>query len=198
MKRTPKAAAVLALAVMAITALSGCSAQAETQNAVDKKAESRSGFQPVNDVEYNNYIAAQKLYDDPNTIIWCTTSFASSASPLITVPIRGKLTSSSTSFFAAFNGTTENRSVDGMYHGSPPPYRYGFTPGGAYVSLEALGAFCTTTLNDFQRQKTFISVEGAKSTVDDAQAKAEDLLKAGKTAEANKVLKDAVANEGVK
>jgi hypothetical protein len=55
-----------------------------------------------------------------------------------------------------------------MYHGSPPPYRYGFTPGGQYMDFFNMPTLCTTALTSFQRQTTKVAI-----TVD-AQAKAAD------------------------
>lgn len=206
-KNTLAAAALLVALPFGLTACDPPSASNTAKHEINKNAEARAPYQPVNDVEFNNYNDAQKLFDDPNTIIWCSSSFPNDSSPIITVPIRGKLTSSSTSFFPSHTiggssssyYTEEARSVDGMYHGNPPAYRFGFTPAGKYTSFEGMQVFCSDQLNEFQRQKSFISVESkAPSAIDVAQAKAQELLKAGKAEEASQVLKDAVAGEGLK
>lgn len=205
--KTLAVAAVLAAIPLALTGCVSPTASSTAAKEINKNAEERTPYQPVNDVEFNNYNEAQKLFDDPNTIIWCSSSFPNDSSPIITVPIRGKLTSSSTSFFPSHTiggssssyYTEEARSVDGMYHGNPPAYRFGFTPAGKYTSFEGMQVFCSDQLNEFQRQKSFISVESkAPSAVDIAQVKAQELLKAGKADEASQVLKDAVAAEGLK
>jgi hypothetical protein len=144
-------------------------------------------YLPKNMVEYNNYNFAQKTYDNPATILWCTTTFANPSAPILTVPVSGKLTSSSVSYFpnrkfvdrGEYTFTDEEaKSVDGMYHGSPAPYRYGRTPGGDYVEFNGLDTFCTTKLTKFQRQKTEVSVS-SDPVADDASTKAEAILKQG-------------------
>ena len=190
--------AILA-AMLSVAALAGCSADVsqtdQSYKDIDQNAQNRQPYVPQNDVEYNNYNAAQQLYDNPNTIIWCTTAWTNPSAPLVTVPIRGKLTSSSVSYYpntrvdndqgADYN--PELRSVDGMYHGSPPPYRYGFTPGGQYVDFSNMEVFCTTSLTKFQREQTTISVT-VDSTMDSAQAQAEQALANGDTQEAQRIL----------
>lgn len=192
-----KFAALLIIPILALSIMgnSGCTSDDTDKSAgnardqVNKVTKSRGpAYIPKNSVEFNNYNRAQKLYDSPSTIIWCTTTFENPSSPLITVPIAGKLTSSSVSYFAtqqvreydSQNGTynPELRSVDGMYHGSPGPYRYGFTPGGQYVEFTSIGTFCTTSLTKFQREKTTVSVE-TDGAGDAAQNKAEAILKQG-------------------
>jgi hypothetical protein len=207
---------LLAAAAVGLTAI-GLAACGEdrTQNAgahQSQYAESetnRAGFKPFipkNGVEFSNYNKAQELYDSPSTIIWCTSAFPIPNSPLFTVPIAGKLTSSSVSFFPnkveRFYASDDNgayypelTSVDGMYHGSPPPYRYGFTPGGQYAEFNnAMPTFCTTALNSFQRKSTQISL-----TVDQAalkgQKKAEAALEAGQKVEPNGATKTAPASK---
>lgn len=189
----------------AIAVLTGCtsdnasSTEAYKETDAQAKAREPQVYHPVNDVEFNNYNDAQKLYDDPNTIIWCTTAWTNPSAPLVTYPIRGKLTSSSVSFYPnqeLRNGDTsrynpELRSVDGMYHGSPPPYRYGFTPGGQYVEFNGMEVNCTTALTKFQREQTTVSltVDGGAQN---AQQQAEDALKAGDPAKAQQILEQQI------
>lgn len=184
-------------AVLALT-LSACAEETVSANAYDdiaSKAANRTPYVPSNDVEYENYNKAQELYDSPESIIWCTTSWGNPSAPLVTTPIVGKLTSSSTSYFpnqtahGNSNGVwqEENRSVDGMYHGNPPGYRYGFTPGGQYVDFYGMEVFCTTALTEFQRQSTTVSVE-TDTAAGDLQEQAEALLAAGDTEGAAAVL----------
>ena len=161
---------------------------------IEKDAKHREAYIPHNGVEFNNYNKAQKLYDAKDSIIWCTTTWGNANSPLVTVPIRGKLTSSSVSYFSNTrvkdysNGTQkiENRSVDGMYHGSPPPYRYGFTPGGQYIDFTDMPTLCTTALSKFQREKTDVTVTFSGGG---AQNNAEDALKNGNAKGAEDALK---------
>jgi hypothetical protein len=160
-----------ALALAAIVTLSACEPTETPERdkqyeASAKKADSRKAPDVSGDTEYNNYIRAQEeVYDDPSTIIWCTVYPQSPNAPIFTVPIQGKLTSSSVSFYPSkmqhFNSSyytwsEETQSVDGMYHGSPPPYRYGFTPGGQYVDFTDLPTFCTTALTEFQKESLVV------------------------------------------
>lgn len=191
--------------VSVVALLSGCEDSASQTDAYKKMNESANGltpYAPVNHVEFENYDKAQKLYDNPNTIIWCTTAWANPSAPLVTYPIKGKLTSSSVSFFpnqeirndgsASYN--PELRSVDGMYHGSPPPYRYGFTPGGQYVEFSGMEVNCTTALTKFQRQQTTVSLTVDNGAVT-AQQQAEEALKNGDPAKAQAILEQQIGEK---
>lgn len=153
--------------------LVACSSS-NTPNRQDQQEQNASQFDDrtppdvTGETEYNNYIRAQEeIYDDPSTILWCTVYPQSPNSPVFTVPIQGKLTSSSVSYYpgesvqwnSSYSWTEENQSVDGMYHGSPPPYRYGFTPGGQYVDFTDLPTFCTTALTEFQEQTLVVEYQ---------------------------------------
>lgn len=167
---------------------------------IDKKANSYKPFvQPFpNNAELRNYEGAQKLYAQPTTIIYCTTTWGNPSSPMVTIPIAGKLTSSSVSYYPSSRAkntasdssheyTPERRSIDGLYHGSPPPYRYGFTPGGQYVDFFNMPTLCTTALTKFQRQETKFSVTvDAESRAADTNA--QNALKSGNKAEAQRIL----------
>lgn len=191
MKRIFMAVAVMAAFLLTLTA---CTSSIHHNSATEANSKARQQSQqdnaefksPVvkNHLDYQNFYKSQELYDNPSTIIWCTTTWGNANSPLVTVPIAGKLTSSTVSLFPTqqvkeyTNSGTYNPelpSTDGMYHGSPPPYRYGFTPGGQYVEFDNMDAFCTTALTKFQRQSTTIQLD-IDSKMSAAQKQAEKLL----------------------
>lgn len=164
---------------------------------VEQHAKSQRAYLPHNDVELRNYNDAQKLYDSPNTIIWCSTTWGNASAPLVTVPVTGKLTSSSTSFFPSTKwvdrgeyqwNEVQQPSIDGMYHPNPPQYRYGFTPGGQYVDFFNMPTFCTTALTKFQRQETKVTVE-FDAQAKQAQKQAERALRSGDQQRAQEALK---------
>jgi hypothetical protein len=189
---------LLIVAMMALIA--GCgggdsaSGQDQAKDNIEKHADERVPYEPKNDVEFNNYNKAQELYDSPATIIWCSVMPQSSTAPIVTVPVAGKLTSSSTTFFRPEEfidrgnyswQVGEARSVDGMYHPNPPKYRYGFTPGGQYVDFFELPTFCTTQPLSFQKESVQVKVD---SNLNDATKKAEAALAEGKKSEAQAIL----------
>jgi hypothetical protein len=198
---------VLAVAA-AVFLLPACAKDSDDRNqkrAVDKRAEGYEAYLPRNTVELDNYNEAQRLYDSPSTIIWCSTTWGNASAPIVTVPIKGKLTSSSTTFFRpeevvnkGSDGSgvvVSSRSVDGLFHPSPPGYRFGFTPGGQYVDFFNMATFCTTALTEFQRQETRVAVD-----YDDvarlADRRAEQALSRGDGAAAERILSDAVGGGG--
>jgi hypothetical protein len=193
------------LAVFTIGLVAGCGEvqdrQKDQYKQIEKKAKQREAYIPQHDVELNNYNKAQKLYDSPTTIQWCTTTWANPSAPIITVPIVGKLTSSSTTFFSPEGLVFDipgdgignsivgpRRSVDGLYHPNPPQYRYGFTPGDQYADFFEMPTFCTTDMTKFQRESTSVTTEldpEAKRLTQEA----EDLLKKGDPKAAQEKLK---------
>jgi hypothetical protein len=192
-------------ALLSMTVMSdGCS---EDQNngsdyqKVEQHAQHRHPYIPKNDVEFRNYNQAQELYDSPDTIIWCSTTWGNASAPLVTVPVTGKLTSSSTTYFSPehWSGAGSesgavvlpSRSVDGLFHPNPPQYRYGFTPGGQYVDFFNMPTFCTTALTKFQRQATKVTVEFDAEAAR-AQKTAEAKLRAGDEAGAQAALQEAL------
>ena len=201
--RTPKRLLISLLILvggfLALTA-SSCetseSNESKAYNDVKEKADNRTPYIPHNDVEFNNYVKAQKLQDSPETIIWCSVMPQANTTPIITVPIAGKLTSSSTTFFQpeytedSGDGSVvlPNRSVDGLYHPDPPKYRFGFTPGGQYVDFYELPTFCTTKPLDFQKDSVAVKVG---RSLNDATQRAEAALKAGDNAQAQAILEGA-------
>lgn len=200
------------LMLVVVASIAGCAgisssvgnSASEVQSQIDTRSNGTKPFQPPwPSTEYKNYDRAQKLYASPTTIIWCTAFAPASTSPVITIPVAGKLTSSSVSFFPSTRVklhqwssggkeeyTPERRSLDGMYHGSPPPYRYGFTPGGQYVDFFNLPTLCTTKPMSFQRKSIEVGVDNSLAGAD---GQAEAALKAGDPAAAQDILNKAVA-----
>lgn len=163
---------------------------------IAKRDKQRTPYTPHNDVEFTNFNNAQKLYDSPTTIIWCTAIPSNPNAPFITTPIAGKLTSSSVSYRPQQEqvdhgnyswSVLDAKSSDGMYHGSPAPYRYGFTPGGTYVDYTDIPTFCTTALSKFQRQSSKLAVT-VDQQADQATKSAEAALKRGNKSEAQRIL----------
>lgn len=163
------------------------------RHSVQEKNQELKAPEIRNNVEYQNYFKAQTTYDDPSTILWCSTTWGNASAPLVTIPVAGKLTSSTVSLFPSTQvhidtdttGSSYNPelpSVDGMFHGTPPPYRYGFTPGGQYVDFFNMPTFCTTALTAFQRSATKVTL-----TVDPAMKAAQDT--------AEKALADCIARK---
>lgn len=192
--------AILALCMVASLSLAACGADGATKppsqaEQVQKRAAKSRAYLPTHGVELRNYNGAQRTYDDPANILWCTFSFTNQSSPLVTVPVSGKLTSSSVSFFRTqeedWGLLVEKRSVDGMFHGSPPPYRYGFTPGGAYVDFSNLATYCSNKPTKFQRQSTKVSLE-VDPNLGSADIRAQKALRAGHKAEADRILNAAI------
>lgn len=175
-----------------VLALSACSANDQSQQQAQQVALNHNAYVTKNDIEFKNYNKRQQLADDPTTILWCTAAFPSTGSPLFTVPIVGKLTSSSKRPYP--EGTTDTLGPDGMY-GSSVEYRYGFTPGGIYVDFTGISTFCTTEPAIWQKDSTKI-VLGSDPALLDAQAKAQAALKAGNADDAEKILTDAINAAG--
>lgn len=187
---------VLAVLVVSVAvAACGNSDSSERNNAHKGAEENRKNFVPYipkNQIEGANYNKKEELFDNPNTIIWCSAFPPGSNYPVITIPIAGKLTSSSVSVFPSNHevgsegSVVEAEDVDGLFHGSPPPYRYGFTPGGQYVSFEGgLATLCTTQPLEVQRQSVSVKVAGG---LDKASREAEAALKSGNNKEAQAIL----------
>lgn len=199
-----KLTAILVIALLAVFVAAcggGSTPEKDAQNTINDRAEQRTPYIPKNDVEFNNYNKAQELYDSPSTIIWCTAFSQNATAPLVTVPVTGKLTSSSTTFFnpegLVFDvpGDGEGnvlpgptRSVDGLYHPNPPQYRYGFTPGGQYVDFFNMPTICTTKPLEFQRQSISVTTDAGLSA---ATQQAEQALENGDHQQAQQILEAA-------
>lgn len=192
---------LLALLVIVFGAfLSACAEESSPKDEAKKSGESfekEAFIPPPGNTEQTNYNEAQKLYSNPTTILWCTVYPQANTSPIITIPVRGKLTSSTTTAFAperVYNGDGDSnpvvseRSVDGLFHPNPPPYRYGFTPGNQYVDFFNLPTFCTTTPLKFQTESVQIDID---SNLNEATKAASDALESGDTAKAQDILKQA-------
>lgn len=192
MKRLTIIAAMTVFALLAI-GLTACGGSGGRSAAAKQAEQNRRDFVPYiphNGVEGANYNKAQELADNSSTIIWCTVMPQSSTAPVVTIPIAGKLTSSTVSAFSSVDGNGYPKaSVDGLYHNSPPPYRYGFTPGGQYVEFDGTnGPICTTAVNEFQRQSISVKLD---SGLTNATKRAEKALSEGKNAEAQQILQTA-------
>src|SRR5881398_2138342 len=92
--RLAAAAIMVAAAVALVLQLSACGsggggAQQNQRDQVNRQASRQTAYLPHNHVEFNNYNAAQRLYDSPSTIIWCSTTWGNQNAPIITVPIAG-------------------------------------------------------------------------------------------------------------
>jgi len=193
MRLNGRAVIAVLLALFLAVAIAACGGEGDQQEkdtnkgVENERATFPKPYVPHNHVEFNNFNDAQKLYDDPSTIQWCTSTWSNPSAPMFTVPIAGKLTSSPVSYLPqdkvewddnGGNFVRENYSNDGMYHGSPPPYRYGFTPGRQYSDYANMEVFCTTALTEFQRQNTEVTIAIDKSAKK-ATERAEAALRAG-------------------
>lgn len=193
-----KLAIFIALIALLALGLSACGGTSERDRAKDEVAANTRKvvpYVPKNQIEASNYNKKEELFDNPNTIIWCSAFPPGSNYPVITIPVAGKLTSSSVSILPSNHGTNdgvvESADVDGLYHGSPPPYRYGFTPGGQYVSFEGgLATLCTTQPLEIQRESVSVKVAGS---LDKASKEAEAALEAGDKQKAQALLGAAAA-----
>jgi len=201
MSRRLIAAAIAAALMLTVTACGdhGKSAEKQAYDQIADKAHKRTPYIPRNDVEFKNYNAAQELFDDPATIIWCTSTWANPSAPIVTVPVAGKLTSSSTSFFSPlkiddnsdWGVVVPNRSVDGLYHPDPPKYRFGFTPGNQYVDFYEMPTFCTTALTKMQRQSTELALSVDEQAAV-ATGQAEQALRRGDRKAAQRILEEGI------
>lgn len=192
----------IALALTAIAAavgFAGCAGDSPSaQEQSNQSAKDFHAYVPgTPNTEQTNYNRAQQLYNDPSSILWCSVLSQSSTGPIITVPVAGKLTSSTTSAnqpeYAKTTGgdsavALPAVSVDGLYHPNPPPYRYGFTPGGQYVDFFNTPTVCTTKPLEFQRQSVSVKVDDSLSK---ATVKASAALDAGDNAKAQAILESA-------
>lgn len=188
-----KRLALLLVVLLIMTSMVGCSTpQQEAQTAATNKAANNTVYVQKNQIELDNYNMRQKLADDPSTILWVTCMFPSPSSPMITVPIIGKLTSSNKKpFYTADN----NPGPDGMY-GSSSEYRYGFGPGGLseYYEFFNISTFATTVPSVWQREKTTLVMEG-DPTLTTASKAAKDMLDSkdpDKAEKAKKILLDGI------
>lgn len=189
MNKMKKVMTIGGIALTSMFALTACGSVGTTtqQDEVAKKAATSEAYIPKNTTELDNYNAAQKVYDDPNSILWCTAFPSSPSAPIITVPIAGKLTTSGTSYFnpqevytnGSYGVVLPSRSVDGLFHGDSF-YRFGFSPAGVMVDFSnSMELMCSTQLTEYSRQNTFVEGVDTTGNMDAKQKKAEEALKAG-------------------
>jgi hypothetical protein len=166
----------------------GCTEQDKAQmNATDLAQNRGNIYVMKNDTEFKNYNKRQEIADDPTTILWCTFAFPIPSSPLVTVPVVGKLTSGGK---RPFTISDTSPGPDGMY-GSSGEYRYGFAPGDVYSDFYDIATYCTNKPMVWQREKTSI-VSGVDANLLAAQAAAQAALKAGHPEEATRILDEAI------
>lgn len=179
----------------------GQSAADKSAAAAEKNAANNAFYVPSHKVEQQNYNDRQRLADNPSTILWCTFFPPTVGQEPITVPIAGKLTSSSKrptpgTWTADTGGPgTERVGPDGMY-GSSVEYRYGFDPTRTqYYDFTQLPSICTNTPLIWQKNKTTIAIQtdATLSSIDKAATAA---LNAGNAKEALKLLKGAESKGG--
>jgi hypothetical protein len=162
--------------------------QEQSAEEARERASSRRAFVQQNDIEFKNYDRRQVLADDPNAIIWCTSSFPIASSPLFTIPVVGKLTSGSKRPYPKDG----RPGPDGMY-GSSGEYRYGFTPTGVYADWYGMPVFCTTEPMVWQRKHTTVIMDTDQELLA-AQKEAQAALGRGDSAGASKILSAAIGN----
>jgi len=177
--------AVAALFAAAAFALGGCTGDKPKSGANGESiAKNRAPVELKNDVEGKNYARRLTLADNPASLIWCTAYPSSPSAKAFTVPIVGKLTSSTkrptpteqTIIDGDTTGRTYNPELpgpDGMY-GASIPYQYGFDPAGNEHDFSlSLEMHCTSVPDIIQKETTQLAV---KSTMDpgelDAQVQA--------------------------
>jgi hypothetical protein len=163
-------------------AMVACTPQQQAADAALKQAQNANIYVNHNQVELANYNKRQEIADNPATILWCTSSFPQSNSPMFTTPIVGKLTSSTKRPYST------EPDASGMYGGSTE-YRYGFTPSGFYADFYNIATFCTTELTLFQRQQTVVML-APDDAVNVAQKQAQAALAAGDPKKATQILLD--------
>lgn len=198
-------AAVAALALFA-TACADENGNAGAPTAAEEAAAvsaERDVYVPRNDVEGDNYNRRLEIADDPTSIMWCTVSFSNPSSPLLTVPIVGKLTSGNKRPYSTEQILIDTNTPGRWYSpevadpqgffGSSSPYRYGFTPAGFLFELE-LETVCTNEPLVWQREQTTIAMQVDEDLLT-AQNAARDLLRTGDEAGAYDVLEEALGDE---
>jgi hypothetical protein len=171
--RIRRALAVAAIGGLGLVSLAGCPGSDAKPSSGERIAASRQNAKLANDVEGKNYNRRLALADNPASLIWCTVYPTSPNAKAFTVPIVGKLTSSSkrpTPTEVAQDGNTsgttyfpEKPGPDGMY-GSSVPYQYGFDPAGNYQEFTAsMEMHCTTVPDIVQRETTEIAIKSGTS-----------------------------------
>lgn len=168
--------AVLAIGAAVSVALlltAGSCGGDDPKSSGEQIASNRQNVQLKNDVEGKNYNRRLGLADNPASLIWCTVYPTSPSAKAFTVPIVGKLTSSSkrpTPTEVSYDGTAGTRynpelpGPDGMF-GSSVPYQYGFDPAGNYHEFSAsMQTYCTSVPTVIQKETTQISIGSTADT----------------------------------
>lgn len=205
---------VIITILIGLLALAGCGAGGASQepSAQDKaqqknNALQRDIYQPQHDIEFRNYNLRLKVADDPSTILWCTffppgiqgVGNGSTAGQAFTVPVAGKLTSSSKRPYADTRWTDRGSytfteaPVAGPDHmfGASSEYRYGFDPTlTTYYDFTGLASFCTTEPTVWQAKQTQIVVDTDRTLTAVTRA-AEAAIKANDPQKALELLKTA-------
>jgi len=189
-----KILAFVSVLVGIILVLTACgTSQSNAAYEAEQNAANRTYYIPQNDVEGRNYNWRQEIADDPSLILWCTFFPQNPNSPMITVPIMGKLTSGGKRPFRQYDSAGyEQPGADAMY-GSSGEYRYGFGPSGKFEYYDFYGVetFCTTVPLTFQREKTIIVME-KDPILTVAGQQAQQALQGGDPNLANQILLDAI------
>lgn len=189
---------LLGLSGLALFIATGCSSSNTVKSKAYNDAWKRNRDQTG--IEFSNYNRRQELVNDPNTILWCTFSIDNPSSPLVTIPVQGKLTSSKKRPFGQYTVNQDELATapgsDGMF-GSSGKYRYGFGPGGIaeYYELDGLASFCTTQPTVWHRQETKIVLE-VDQVLNKATVAAEKALREGNGAAARTLLEKAIQSQG--
>jgi hypothetical protein len=200
-------AGVIAFVVSACTSGPSGSDPGAAAKARNDKLTKNELYTPKNNIEFDNYNKRLKVSDNPTTILWCTAYPTNPNARPITVPIVGKLTSSSKRPYATSHVLIDTDTgskwynpeipgPDAMY-GESVPYRYGFTPAGDYWDFTFLESACTTVPTVYQAQATTI-VNKVDPAMQAANLAAQAALKAGHPDQASKILDDAIAKVGNK
>ncbi len=185
---TPRLLAFFLLLGMLPIAIASCVGDSRTPQrdamATAEAAAAKNAIYTVkNDIELTNYNRRQEISDDPTTIIWTTSSFPNPSSPIFTVPVAGKLTSSNkrpyptTKVSSEYSYNPELPGPDRMY-GSSGEYRYGFGPAGKseYYEWYNMPTFGTTVPKVWQRQSTTMVIETDQQMLD-GQNRVRELLR---------------------
>jgi len=186
------AIAFVAASTIGVTSCGGTPNQ-QAQREASRAAANFHFYVQHNMTEQKNYNLRLQLEDDPATILWCTFSWPGSggAQQLVTVPIAGKLTSSSKrpTPTADSNGN-ENADGTGMY-GPSVQYRYGFDPTRTIIyEFTDLPSFCTNEPLVWQKNQTNI-VSETDATLNSLTRAAEQALRSGDAQKALALLKRA-------
>lgn len=202
MKKLVKYLVALGVLALALTACGPANTSASDQSLSASNKLQRQIFQAKNNIEFQNYNLRQKMSDDKATILWCTFFPATTGQEPFTVPVAGKLTSSSKRPYqgSSYDGNGYSYEVPGPDHmyGSSSEYRYGFDPTRTiYYDFTSLASFCTNTPNVWQKNKTSIVIQ-TDATLSSLDKAAQAALKAGDARKALLILSKADSSKAGK